>query len=280
MQNRTYAKEELVRQLEQLNCPSGKIVLLHTSYRLVGSVDGGPQGLLDVLVDYFTRDGGLLCIPAHTWHNLGKEITLDMGSDDTCVGVLSRLALQDRRGIRSENPTHSMVVFGDRARALELIKDEPELIYPTGPQSCYGKICTEGGYVLLIGVTHNRSTCLHAAEEILGIPNRMAKKPCFATVRRLSGDVVCREIYMHDNDKNVEISTRYVKYDTPFRYHGCITDGFLGNAPVQLCDARKMMDTMALIAKNSNGKDPLLCDEKPIPQKWYCIKQFIEKPRR
>jgi len=29
MQNRTYAKEELVRQLEQLNCPSGKIVLLH-----------------------------------------------------------------------------------------------------------------------------------------------------------------------------------------------------------------------------------------------------------
>jgi len=266
-----YTKADIIRQLEQMHCPKDRIVLMHSSYRAIGQVEGGAEGLLDILIDYFTEEGGLFCVPTHTWHNMDKEITLDMSSDDNCLGAMATVALRDGRGIRSENPIHSMVVFGDREKAINFMKDEANVVCTTGPDSCHGKICREGGFVLLVGVAHNRNTSIHAIEDTLGTFPRLSKNFRPVTVRRASGEIVKREIVMHSNEYRIDISTRYVKYETAFRYHRCITDGFLGNAPVQLCDARKMLDTVGLIFSNCGGKDPL-GDERPIPQKWYCIK--------
>ena len=78
-----------------------------------------------------------------------------------------------------------------------------------------------------------------------------------------------RRITLYYTDYCEDISWRFPKYETAFRYHGCITDGFIGNAPVQLCDAVKMKDAVELIFRNSGGEDPLY-GETPIPQKWYC----------
>ena len=64
------------------------------------------------------------------------------------------------------------------------------------------------------------------------------------------------------------ISFSFPKYEVAFRYHKCITDGFIGNAPVQLCDAGMLKDIVELIFKNANGEDPL-GTENPIPPKWY-----------
>lgn len=268
-------KESIRKQLQQLHAPKGAITLVHTSMRAVGPVEGGAEGLLDLLIEQFTRDGGLLCIPAHTWHHLdnGQQPTLDMNSDDTCLGAFSAAAIRDRRGIRTENPTHSMVVFGDRVRALSFIKDEPFVTTPTAPESCYGKLYTMGGQVLLIGVAHNRNTYLHAVDELLKTPNRMDTKAIATTVRNKTGEERCRLLTLYHTDYSEDISWRFPKYETAFRYHGCITDGFIGNAPVQLCDAVKMKQTVALIYANSNGTDPLQ-GEQPIPQIWYCSKNL------
>jgi len=264
-----FAKEDLFRQLEQLGAPRDSVVLVHSALRLVGPVEGDGEGFLDALVDYFTGEGGLLCIPTHTWHNLDKEITLDMTSEDTCLGALAALAIRDGRGIRSESPTHSVVVFGDREKALELIKEEPFARTPTAPETCYGKLYEMGGYVLLVGVSHNRNTYLHAVDEMLKIPNRMEDRTIPMTVRRADGSVIKRQISLFYTDYTEDISWRFPKYEIPFRYHGCIKDGWLGRAPVQLCDARKMQETVARIYQNSKGEDPLY-GEEPIPPKWYC----------
>ena len=262
---RVWTKADIRSQLVQMNAPTDKIVLMHSSLRAVGSVEGGAQGLLDVLVEYFTRDGGLFCVPTHTWHNLGKAVALDMASSDNCLGAFSTVALEDGRGIRSESPTHSMVVFGDWAKAEEFVRDEPSVITPTAPESCYGKL----DFVLLIGVAQNRNTYLHCVDEMLGIPNRMEEKTAPLVIRRMNGEEVVRPTALFYTDYTEDISDRFIKYDTAFRYHRCIVDGFLGSAPAQLCDAKKMKDTIELIWKNSGGVDPLF-SENPIPQKWYC----------
>lgn len=268
-----FTKEDIRKQLLQLRAPEGSIVLVHASLRSVGPVEGGGEGLLDVLIEHFTRDGGLLCVPAHTWHHLdnSQTPTLDMDSDDTCLGALSAMAIRDGRGIRTENPTHSMVVFGNRERALDFIKGEAFVRTPTAPESCYGKLYALGGQVLLIGVAQNRNTYLHAVDELLDTPNRMDTCAVPVTVRRSSGEEDFRSITLYYTDYSEDISYRFPKYETAFRYHGCITDGFIGNAPVQLCDARKMKETVELIFQNSAGMDPLR-GEAPIPQKWYCTK--------
>ena len=264
-----FTRDDIIRQLDALDAPKGVPVLFHSSLRAIGSVEGGAEALLDILVEYFTRDDGLFCVPTHTWHNLDKEITLDVTSDDNCLGAFSAVAIRDPRGIRSENPCHSMMVFGDKA--AEFVKDELLVPTPTAPSSCYGKLFDMGGYVLLAGVAHNKNTFLHTVDEMLNIPNRMGDKPVAMAVRKKDGQIIKTKLCLFDTDYTEDISWRFPKYETAFRYHRCITDGFLGNAPAQLCSARKMKETIELIYQNCGGIDPL-ADEEAIPQKWYCKK--------
>ena len=163
-QNKIYSKNDIFCQLEKMNAPQNSVVLMHSSLRLIGRVEGGAEGLLDALIEYFTADGGLFCVPTHTWGNIKKEITLDMNDPATCLGAFSDIAAADGRAVRSQNPTHSMAVFGDRKRALDFVADESELSSGTDPKSCYGKIYRMGGWIFLAGVAHNKNTYLHCVD--------------------------------------------------------------------------------------------------------------------
>lgn len=266
-----YSESEIIDQLKNMHAPQDSVVIMHSALRAIGKIEGGTEKLLHILIEYFTAKGGLFCVPTHTWHNQQKEITLDMTTNDHCLGAFATVALQSKLGIRSENPTHSMVVFGDREKAEDFIKNEPFIRSATAPEGCYGQLFSRDGYVLLVGVAQNVNTYLHAVDEILQIPNRMKEAPRSFCIRRENGEKVQRDIIMYHTDYTPDISGRFPVYDTAFRYHRCITDGFIGDAPTQLCSARKMKETVELIYQNSCGEDPLY-RWYPVPQKWYCKK--------
>ena len=267
-----YTKQDILNQLEAMNAPKGGVVMMHTSLRAVGEMEGGAQGLLDAMIEYFTAEGGLFCVPTHTWSNPGDgKFTLDLTNPSSRLGTFPSVAAADPRGVRSVNPTHSMMVFGDRAAAEEFVKDDPFVLTSTSPKSCYGKIIDRGGHILLVGVAHNRNTILHCVGEMLDLPNRMMTKPRPTLIREKDGTVYERDIALYYTDYTPDISWRFWKYETAFRYHHCITDGWIGSAPTQLCDVTGMKDVVELIWKNSGGVDPL-AGEKPIPQAWYCKK--------
>lgn len=266
-----FDRETIFSQLRDMDAPQDGVVLMHSSLRAVGETEGGGEGLLDALIAYFTAKGGLLCVPTHTAGNMfsGREITLDMASPDCDLGALSRLALLRGDGVRSENPLLSMVVFGNRAKAEAFVRDDAFIRTPTAPESCYGKLASMHGYVLLVGVGQEKSTYLHAVAEILGLKDRMAKYEIVTRVKRLSGEVTERRIRMFRCGKTPDISRRFPKYETAFRYHGCIRDGWIGNAPAQLCDAAKQKDVVQLIFSRAEGQDPL-ATEIAIPPAWFC----------
>ena len=268
MTDKIYTREDIIAGLLAMGAPRDRAVLAHTSLRLIGKIEGGAPTLLDTLIEYFTAEGGLFCVPTHTWHRLGDEVVLDMSSDENCLGAFSTVALRDGRGVRSENPTHSMVVFGEREKAERFVREDAFVRTPTAPESAYGKLYDEGGCVLLLGVSQNKNTYLHAVAEILDLPNRMEKDYYKVGVIRENGERAEREFKLFYADFSDDVSHRFEKYDMAFRYHGCIKDGYIGNAPTQLCDARKMKNTVELIWKNSGGADPLATEE-PIPPVWY-----------
>ena len=132
-----FTKSEICAQLEKMGAPRDGVTLVHSSLRAVGEVENGGQGLLDALIEYFTAEGGLLCIAAHTWGFIRKDrITLDMTLAESNLGALSRIAAADQRAVRSENPSHSMAVFGPRDRVRDFVSGEENLLSPTGPDSC------------------------------------------------------------------------------------------------------------------------------------------------
>ena len=266
--NKIYTKEDIISQLSKMNIPRDRVVLMHSSLRLIGKVEGGANTLLDAMIEYFTFEGGLFCVPTHTWGNLRKEITLDMNDPTTCLGTFSNIAAADPRGVRTENPTHSMVVFGNRERVMEFISNEADVPTGTHPDICYGKICRDRGYILLVGVGQNRNTYLHCVEEMIDVPNRLTPEPRDVWVKHKSGEIVTKRIRTHKNDFTPDVSMRFPRYELALRYHGAITDGFIGNAPTQCCDAVIMKEVLERIWQRCEGTDPLR-EEKEIPPKWY-----------
>lgn len=257
------SKADIIKQLEKFSVAKGKIVTVHTSLKAVGEIDGGGETLLCALIEYFTQDGGLFCVPTHTWNSN----VYDLRKAESCLGVLPRLAAAHPDGVRTLHPTHSMTVFGEKAKAESFVKDEETADTPTNPKGCYGKIFEDDGYVLLIGVGHDKNTYIHCVEEMLDVPDRLTPYKVERTIIHKDGREEKRFLYWFDN-KLPDVSVKFPKFEDAFRHHGCIIDGFIGNAPAQLCNARKMKEVIELIYKNNNGGE-LLDNTLPLDEKLY-----------
>lgn len=265
-----YTKQELLCQLEKLDAPQDSIVLIHSSLKAIGATEGRGEGLLETLIEYFTADGGLLCIPTHTWANIDApgKITLDLCEPQTCIGTLPNIAARHPRAIRTLHPTHSMAVFGNEAKARAFAEGEAQWDTPAPPLGCYGKIFAAGGHVMLAGVGHNRNTYLHCVEEMLEVPNRLAKDAKTATVRHTDGRLEKRPMHPHLAVGIGDVSLRYPKLEDAFRYYDCIRDGKLGNADVQFCNARGMRAVFEQIYIKNN-REELFGDDMPLDPALY-----------
>lgn len=266
-----FTKQAIFEQLKQMNAPQGKPVIVHVSLKAVGEVEGRAQGLLDALIEYFTAGGGLLIVPTHTWANfyeLKKEIALDLNDHKTCIGTFPEIALADGRGVRTLNPTHSVVVFGDKEKIAEFIQNENLADTPTSPSGVYGKVFDWGGYALLVGVGQDKNTILHCVEEYLDVPNRLSSEYAKMKIKQMDGSIIEKSCRYMKTDGIEDVSLFFPKYEPAFRFHGAITDGFIANAKTQLCCARKMKEIMTLIARNSGGVE-ILNDDTPLKESWY-----------
>lgn len=264
-----FTKAELFYQLAALGVPRDRPVLVHSSLRAVGAIEGGAEALLDALVGHITSEGGLCCFPTHTWHLIGADVpTLDLTKNESCVGALTCVALADGRGVRTRNPTHSMVVFGAPDRVSAFVAGEEAQITHTAAGGCYGKLFSEDGFVLLLGVGHKANTYLHCVEEMLGVPGRLTAEPIAVSIRDKSGAVEHRRVYTFDEEKNGDVSLYFPKFEPAFRAHGCIRDGRIGHAPTQLCSARGMKRVMEMIYVRADGRE-LLGDGEPLDPALY-----------
>ena len=262
-----WKQNEIRVQLEELGVPRDSVVLVHSSLRAVGEVEGRGEGLLDVLIDHCTSRGGLLCIPTHTWAFGSREYPLDMTVPETCIGTLPNIAARDARGVRTPHPSHSMVVFGDPDRVAAFVAGEEKTVTPCHPDGCYGRICAMDGCILLVGVGHNRDTYLHCVEEMMDVPNRLSTVHQ-RNVRYPDGRVEVHDHCSHRSEGIRDVSSHFPKYEPAFRYHGCIRDGLIGAAPTQLCSARRMRDVLMLVRERSGGIE-LLADDEPLCEAYY-----------
>lgn len=256
-------KSQIIKQLEKFRHIKGKIVTVHTSLKAVGEIEDGGETLLDALIEFFACDGGLLCVPTHTWNS---DI-YDRRKAESCIGVLPRLAAAHPKAVRTLHPTHSMAVFGDKQLVESFVENEATADTPANPKGCYGKLLSQDGYVLLIGVGQEKNTFIHCVEEMLNVPDRLTEHMVERTIIHKDGREEKRYLHWFDN-KIPDVSVYFPKFEAPFRFFGCIEDGFIGNAKAQLCSSRKLKDVIELIYKNNNFGE-LLDNDRSIDEKLY-----------
>lgn len=259
-----YTKEQLISDINALKVPCGKIVTVHTSLRAIGEIEGGGEALLEALIEVFAKDNGILAIPTHTW----DSDVYDRRKAESCIGTLPRLAAAHTNAHRTLHPTHSMAVFGEEERVEAFICDEAFADTPANPNGCYGKLLAEDGIVLLIGVGQDKNTFLHSVEEMLDTPNRLTREKVKRTIIHKDGKIEERQLFWFDDSEIDDVSVFFPKFEPAFRYHGAITDGRIGNARVQICNSRKMKETVELIY-NRNGFKELLNNSAPLDKALY-----------
>ena len=99
------------------------------------------------------------------------------------------------------------------------------------------------------------------------MPDRIADYKIERTIIYEDGREEKRHIYWFDT-VIPDVSVYFPKFEAPFRYHGCIEDGYIGNAKVQICSAKKMFSVIKdIYEKNSFGE--LLDNDLPIDEGLY-----------
>lgn len=254
-------KAEILKGLEPYKFAVGKPVIVHSSLKAVGRVESA-DWLLDILIEFFTKDGGLLCVPTHTW----ASDVYDMRQSYSNIGLLPRTAAARKDGVRTDHPTHSMAIFGDGAG--EFAKGDGDTDTPASPKGCLGKLFDMGGYVLLLGVNNTKNTYIHFVEEKLNVKNRLTDYKVERTVIYNDGTTVKKHLYWFDERVCDDVSANFFKFEPAFYHHGIVTDSQIGGAKTQLLAARDIFSVIEKIYKNCGGAE-LLADEKPLDKGLY-----------
>lgn len=250
---------QLYTAWRQAGVEAGSKLLVHSSLRSLGHVEGGPDAVIDSLLDALGEEGTLL-VPTFTGSehlSAANPPIFDPAETPCWTGIIPETLRQRPTAVRSEHPTHSVAAIG--AHAVSLTAGHRFSVTPCDEMSPFGRLAQcDDSYVLLIGVTHNRNTLFHHVEELAGVAYHMQPGLAAAQVM-LAGVAHVRHIMLH-------------RYGTPrnfsvmeplFLEQGIQHTSHVGAAAVHLVHAQTMVRTTL----RALAADPLLlCAQEPDEQ--------------
>ena len=153
---------DLQTALKALGVKSSDKVVVHSSYGSLGAVAGGPQTVVQTLIDCFGKKG-LLMMPSFNFpYYMGRndDEFFDVKNTPSCVGVISDEFRKHPEVVRSLNPSHSIAVYGKKN--FHWIADHHK-VRTMGQDSPLGKLEKADGYALMISCPDS-VTFMHVAE--------------------------------------------------------------------------------------------------------------------
>ncbi|HSK40624.1 MAG TPA: AAC(3)-IV family aminoglycoside N-acetyltransferase [Arenibaculum sp.] len=232
-------RREVADQLCALGVRKGGVLLVHTAFRAVRPVEGGPAGLVETLRASLGPDGTLV-MPSWTGDDDRPfDPALTPASAD--LGAVAD-AFRRLPGIVRGNHPFAFAAAGPLA--AEIVRG-PIPLPPHIPDSPVGRVHDLDGQVLLLGVGHDADTTLHLAELVAGVPYRVPK-----TVTVLEDGRPVR-IHYAENDHCCE---RFALADAWLRDRGFQSEGTVGHARARLVGARDIVR----VALEHLSRDPLV----------------------
>jgi aminoglycoside 3-N-acetyltransferase len=233
-----HSASRLRNDLVELGVEADDCLLVHSSMKAIGAVEGGADTVLDVLIDHLSA--GLLLLPTHTWADWNNpERIFDPREEPSCVGVLSERFRQRPGVVRSWHPTHSMA--GTGAAAAAYLAGEEHTRSPCPRRGCWGRLYDVGARILFLGAPLRTNTFLHSVEEWHDIPDRLAAIPTCYRIRRPEGALIDCPQHGHHSSLG-DVSQNYDKVEPDLRRLGIAREGRFGDARSVLCDVRAMAD--------------------------------------
>jgi aminoglycoside 3-N-acetyltransferase len=233
--------EQLVDGIRKLGVMEGDTLLVHSSYKSFGEVDGGPATVNRALEAAVGTDKeGTLIMPTFNF-DFNKGEAWDVRTTPSKMGVLTELVRQDPRAKRVFHPFYSFAILGKHAEMLGSLR------YKSAYErdSVFGKLRDLDGKIMVIGLSYNNSmTFFHHIEQMEGVDYRFLKQ--------FTGEVTDEhgntytdtfEMLVRDIDKGV--LTMVDPMGALMEEHGVIKSTKIGEADVKLMKANEVYEFTA-----------------------------------
>lgn len=250
-----HTKFSLMKQLEEMGLDRSGTVLVHSSMKSIGDVEGGADTVLDALSEYM-KDG-LLVLPTHTWSFINADNPkFYVEESPSCVGILPELFRKRAGVVRSLHPTHSVAALG--RDALEFTSDDHRFDTPCARGSAWGKLLDRKATILLVGVDLKRNTFIHGVEEWVDIAGRLTDGHEMLYTVLPDGTEIPVPSRRHCG---LSWSEHFWKVDEVLEQAGAMFKAQLGEAVVRVCDAVAVAEVITgMLAHNPD----LFSDNEPL----------------
>lgn len=262
-------KTQLEAQCKELGLASGNVVMVHASMRSVGPILGGPDVLIDAILEAVSPEGTIMVYVGcqQPFDDIGRRIYLpeeevfilehcpafnsDAARASRDFGVFAELFRTRTGAVASQNVSARMAALG--ANASWLVSNH-SLSYGFGKGSPLEKLCELDGKILLVGSDLDCVTLLHYAEAISAISEKNVvhiKVPL-----TIAGERQWTEVEEYNSSTGVR--------DWPHRFFADIMQKFvntpnvnvgkLANAITYAMSARKVVDFAVPIMETTAKK--------------------------
>jgi len=242
-------KSDIVEALREAGLCPGDSLIVHSSFRSLGGVEGGPETVIDALIETVSP-GGNVMLPTFNYTAHIADPYFDPAAIACPTGIIPELVRKRPNAVRSLHPTHSVAVIGPDA--AELTKDHMAC-RSVGIGSPIDRLAKMGGKILLLGVPNRSNTTVHLGEEYAQVPKvGWTETQAHAKVLMPDGS-----IHTHPVDTSTSCSNGFDAVEPVLKQSGEIREFTVGSSRAQLMlceDVIKRVQEM--IAEKA---DVLLC---------------------
>jgi aminoglycoside N3'-acetyltransferase len=163
-------REKLVEDLEALDLPEGAVLLVHTSLKRLGYVEGGPSSLVEALIEMVVRRRcGTLAMPCFSIQGsmhatLSSGRMFDVRSTPCNLGAIPETFRRYPGVRRSVHPTHSIAAHGHMADWI--VQDHHLCGSSFGEGSPMVRMMELGGLLAGLGTNLGTVTFYHCLEDL------------------------------------------------------------------------------------------------------------------
>jgi aminoglycoside 3-N-acetyltransferase len=239
---------EILAGFKQIPLTDSRIVLVHSSYKSLGGVQGGAQAVIDALLEWVGPNGTVL-LPNFNFRSWTETHYFDIRETPSHMGIIGELGRLQADAVRTPHPIYSFAALGSRKEEFAACDD----IEAYGPNSVFARFHELNGTNISIGLHWNSTFSMHHYVEFrTGCDYRRVK--CFSGIYvGYDGDpqIKTYSMFVRNDDR---VITDIVEGMDDLLHAGVIKGLSVGDATVHYASANDFFDNMSVIVRQHPEK--------------------------
>jgi len=162
--------DELVSEFKRIGLTAGDVLLVHSSFKSFGGVEGGPQTVVDALITVLGNEGTLI-VPRFNFDFSTYGTPWDIRSTPSQMGIISEFVRKDPRSKKVFHPIYPFCIIGKHAD--ELVKHRYKGGY--SKDSIFHQLRVLDAKIIQIDKVYKGTTIIHHVEEMLKVDYKYYK---------------------------------------------------------------------------------------------------------